>query len=541
MDQARAFKATGDSLLEDGDFSEAGRIYLRAFRACDGGIAAGSDDHGGVALRVAAFNGYMAALMHQERFNTVVEHTESHGTLSELNEAEHLNRLALTPLQCSALFYRSVAFALCGALIRGFEGLEALATLEEQINGEGDPWLFPTPFGNASVIGALSLVMRMIRATQARQQAAAAAAARRGGRRAGATDSDGDEDEDDEADDDDEDDDDESDGGAEDEGEGGAGRGRRRGRARPRRVPDTPLAEPTHRCSIHAMLQGRQTSGRWGGGSPARRWGIEARRARARSGSLSSIGSGGGAEEAAVEPPVPKKAKTAATAAAAAADTNPPAPAPPLGLRQRSNSSSGGGGRNDEAGARFLPNVCTQVLDRKNCRRYGGQFSSDGRLFYSTCQDATIRVFDTSNLDVWTLKKEVPVRHMRWTVSDTDLSPDGKYLVYSSLHNVVHVINTGGDLDVHEPLDLAAEDDRRQFGLYCPSHQTFAEHFFFRYRAARHCTSTATARSLIPECSAVPSQAARSWAAAAPARGRTAAPRSWRAGATAPCAYSTWR
>ncbi len=55
--------------------------------------------------------------------------------------------------------------------------------------------------------------------------------------------------------------------------------------------------------------------------------------------------------------------------------------------------------------------------------------------------DRRIRIYETEN--DWRLRKDVHARNLRWTVTDTCLSPDQKYLLYSSITPTVHMVSSG--------------------------------------------------------------------------------------------------
>ena len=54
--------------------------------------------------------------------------------------------------------------------------------------------------------------------------------------------------------------------------------------------------------------------------------------------------------------------------------------------------------------------------------------------------DRRIRIYETAN--DWRLRKDVHARNLRWTVTDTCLSPDQKYLLYSSITPTVHMVSS---------------------------------------------------------------------------------------------------
>lgn len=77
---------------------------------------------------------------------------------------------------------------------------------------------------------------------------------------------------------------------------------------------------------------------------------------------------------------------------------------------------------------------------------YSGQFSDDGNFYYSVCQDFKVRMYDTSNPYNWRHYKTVSYPFGSWALIDASLSPDNKWLVYSSHSSLVSIAPT-------DPLD----------------------------------------------------------------------------------------
>eukprot|EP00850_Spirogloea_muscicola_P024283 SM000569S18626 [mRNA] locus=s569:21:2582:- [translate_table: standard] len=93
---------------------------------------------------------------------------------------------------------------------------------------------------------------------------------------------------------------------------------------------------------------------------------------------------------------------------------------------------------------RYIPADGPTVVDALGSRAYIGQFSADGSLFVAAFQkDQTIRVYDTER--GWALHKEILARNLRWTITDTALSPDQRFLVYASITPLVHLVNVGSE------------------------------------------------------------------------------------------------
>ena len=64
----------------------------------------------------------------------------------------------------------------------------------------------------------------------------------------------------------------------------------------------------------------------------------------------------------------------------------------------------------------------------------------------------------------WKIRKSVEARGLRWTITDTALSPDQRFLLYASISSKVHLVNVGSNHDqvvsianiteIHEELDF---------------------------------------------------------------------------------------
>ena len=67
---------------------------------------------------------------------------------------------------------------------------------------------------------------------------------------------------------------------------------------------------------------------------------------------------------------------------------------------------------------------------------YSGQFSDDGNFFFSANKDYKVRMYDTSNPYKWRYYKTVEYPFGQWTLTDASLSPDNKYLAYTSIRCV---------------------------------------------------------------------------------------------------------
>lgn len=68
---------------------------------------------------------------------------------------------------------------------------------------------------------------------------------------------------------------------------------------------------------------------------------------------------------------------------------------------------------------------------------YCGQFSEDGNFFYACVKDFKVRMYDTSNPYNWRYYKTASYNWGQWTLTDAHLSPDNKWLAYTSLQSHV--------------------------------------------------------------------------------------------------------
>lgn len=131
---------------------------------------------------------------------------------------------------------------------------------------------------------------------------------------------------------------------------------------------------------------------------------------------------------------------------------------------------------------RFIPGQkSAESVDTMRSRGYVGKFSRDGSKFVAGFQERFIRVYDVCG-NWWQVRKDITARDLRWTITDTALSGDGSFLVYTSITPWVHLVGIGGEqysgtvesisnvTDIHECLDLCylgddeTMDDR--FGVW---------------------------------------------------------------------------
>jgi DDB1- and CUL4-associated factor 11 len=98
----------------------------------------------------------------------------------------------------------------------------------------------------------------------------------------------------------------------------------------------------------------------------------------------------------------------------------------------------------------------TTVADKiihYDSRAYSGQFSDDGNFFFSCTQDFKVRMYDTSNPYEWKYYKTVDYPFGQWTITDASLSPDNRWLAYSSIRHRVCLAPTDPS-DTSDPILL---------------------------------------------------------------------------------------
>ncbi|RCI09804.1 hypothetical protein L249_3891 [Ophiocordyceps polyrhachis-furcata BCC 54312] len=87
---------------------------------------------------------------------------------------------------------------------------------------------------------------------------------------------------------------------------------------------------------------------------------------------------------------------------------------------------------------------------------YSGQFSDDGNFFFSCSQDFKVRMYDTSNPFEWKHYKTVSYPWGQWTLTDASLSPDNRWLAYTSIQSIVSIAPTDPS-DTGDPYTLALD------------------------------------------------------------------------------------
>ncbi len=90
---------------------------------------------------------------------------------------------------------------------------------------------------------------------------------------------------------------------------------------------------------------------------------------------------------------------------------------------------------------------------------YSGQFSEDGNFFFCCAKDFKVRMYDTANPYNWRHYKTAVHPFGAWALTDASLSPDNRWLVFSSIQPRVCLAPTDPN-DKGDPytLDLSGAD-----------------------------------------------------------------------------------
>ncbi|KAI4206775.1 MAG: hypothetical protein LQ348_000843 [Seirophora lacunosa] len=116
----------------------------------------------------------------------------------------------------------------------------------------------------------------------------------------------------------------------------------------------------------------------------------------------------------------------------------------------------------------LIPSSNADTIIHYDARCYSGQFSDDGNFFFSCAQDFKVRMYDTSNPYKWKYYKTAVYPYGQWTITDASLSPDNKFLAYSSIRSIVCLASTDPNLSDDSPLflDFSYMGQRNQRGPF---------------------------------------------------------------------------
>ncbi|KAJ8118676.1 hypothetical protein ONZ43_g3944 [Nemania bipapillata] len=114
----------------------------------------------------------------------------------------------------------------------------------------------------------------------------------------------------------------------------------------------------------------------------------------------------------------------------------------------------------------MIPSTHADMVINYNENVYSGQFSADGNFFYACVKDFKVRMYDTSNPYNWRHYKTVEFPFGSWTLTDASLSPDNKWLAYTSIQSNVCLAPTDPN-DTGDPYTLSLSEHgarRSQWG-----------------------------------------------------------------------------
>ncbi|TEA11979.1 LEC14B protein [Colletotrichum sidae] len=119
----------------------------------------------------------------------------------------------------------------------------------------------------------------------------------------------------------------------------------------------------------------------------------------------------------------------------------------------------------------MIPSTKPEMIVHYDDPVYSGQFSDDGNFFYSCGHDFKVRMYDTSNPYDWKYYKTVNYPWGQWTLTDASLSPDNRWLAYTSIQTNVCLAPTDPN-DTGDPytLDLAQRSAGQRGGGWRSTH-----------------------------------------------------------------------
>lgn len=105
----------------------------------------------------------------------------------------------------------------------------------------------------------------------------------------------------------------------------------------------------------------------------------------------------------------------------------------------------------------MIPSSTADMIIHYDQPVYSGQFSDDGNFFFACNKDFRVRLYDTSNPYKWRYYKTVEYPFGRWTLTDSTLSPDNKWMAYTSISAIVALAPTDPN-DRGDPYNLDLSD-----------------------------------------------------------------------------------
>ncbi|KAI1106025.1 WD40 repeat-like protein [Jackrogersella minutella] len=118
----------------------------------------------------------------------------------------------------------------------------------------------------------------------------------------------------------------------------------------------------------------------------------------------------------------------------------------------------------------MIPSSDAEMVINYGDNVYSGQFSDDGNFFFACVKDMKVRMYDTSNPYNWRHYKTVPFTFGSWTLTDASLSPNNKWLAYTSIQSNVCLAPTDPN-DTGDPYMLSLSENGRAgwrggFGIF---------------------------------------------------------------------------
>ncbi|KAI0011374.1 WD40-repeat-containing domain protein [Xylariaceae sp. FL0662B] len=106
----------------------------------------------------------------------------------------------------------------------------------------------------------------------------------------------------------------------------------------------------------------------------------------------------------------------------------------------------------------MIPSTDADMIINYDDNVYSGQFSDDGNFFFACVKDFKVRMYDTSNPYNWRHYKTVAYPFGSWTLTDASLSPNNKWLAYTSIQSNVCLAPTDPN-DTGDPYTLSLSED----------------------------------------------------------------------------------
>lgn len=115
------------------------------------------------------------------------------------------------------------------------------------------------------------------------------------------------------------------------------------------------------------------------------------------------------------------------------------------------------------ASLHLIPNKPSKVVDMMESRGYIGQYTSNGEFFIGAFQSQKVIKIYRPDKD-FSVAKAIHARTLRWTITDCATSPDGRFMIYSSITPFVHLASIQNQesavesianvTDIHETLPV---------------------------------------------------------------------------------------